>query len=438
MDNVCEPRRVTVQSIRERFEIQQQRQTPPMTRAVEQPEHSSEVDSNHSGSSNASESDHSSTGGGFQQNNGNRTSIKRSPAFRTGQKIKEPDNILKKPALVRTTGLKDPNVIIIKNNKKPSLRRKPGVDRTSKPNLSPEPQNIETDPLIEEALKAPLPTGPAPKKPPRTFVHDAFIQQQQQQQENTTKEDSDCSPTRPVRRNKALQQQQQNPTKPSRPTSIALGSPFTMSRSKTEPFLLGRKKSVESEELPAVEDLRRSPLDDVEFDFHESRWLNPVQWNSFSPSPGVTKASPLKKQQQTSPRVSTSMLTIADPALLQTGRNGSRHPGKSLLAGRHPLHEPTRRMSCDFDGGRRRSNNSEFTWQSSGLLGFHGRKEPPPVSLAHVYDQPTLEGGLHYMVKHSFLTFFYSFIFAEIVKNPPQPNHQVVSSIVPFRFSSFE
>jgi hypothetical protein len=410
-----------------------------MTRAVEQPEHSSEVDSNHSGSSNASESDHSSTGGGFQQNNGNRTSIKRSPAFRTGQKIKEPDNILKKPALVRTTGLKDPNVIIIKNNKKPSLRRKPGVDRTSKPNLSPEPQNIETDPLIEEALKAPLPTGPAPKKPPRTFVHDAFIQQQQQQQENITKEDSDCSPTRPVRRNKALQQQQQNPTKPSRPTSIALGSPFTMSRSKTEPFLLGRKKSVESEEVPAVEDLRRSPLDDVEFDFHESRWLNPVQWNSFSPSPGVTKASPLKKQQQTSPRVSTSMLTIADPALLQTGRNGSRHPGKSLLAGRHPLHEPTRRMSCDFDGGRRRSNNSEFTWQSPGLLGFHGRKEPPPVSLAHVYDQPTLEGGLHYMVKHSFLTFSILLFFAEIVKKKsPQPNHQVVSSIVPFRFSSFE
>ncbi|EFX63472.1 hypothetical protein DAPPUDRAFT_268378 [Daphnia pulex] len=179
MDNVCEPRRVTVQSIRERFEIQQ-RQTPPMTRATEQqPEPSSEVDSNHSGSSNAS--DHSSTGGGrgFQQHN--RTSIKRSPAFRTFQKESIPENILlKKPALVRT-GLKDPNVIIIKNNKKPSLRRKPGVDRTSKPNLSPEPQNFEADPLMEEALKAPLPTGPAPKKPPRTFVHDAFIQQQQQE-----------------------------------------------------------------------------------------------------------------------------------------------------------------------------------------------------------------------------------------------------------------
>jgi hypothetical protein len=140
-----------------------------MTRAAEQQqpaEPSSEVDSNHSGSSNASESDHSSTGGGgsggggFQQHN--RTSIKRSPAFRTGQKESIPENILlKKPALVRT-GLKDPNVIIIKNNKKPSLRRKPGVDRTSKPNLSPEPQNLEADPLIEEALKAPLPTGPAP------------------------------------------------------------------------------------------------------------------------------------------------------------------------------------------------------------------------------------------------------------------------------------
>ena len=423
MDNVCEPRRVTVQSIRERFEIQQ-RQTPPMTRAAEQQqpaEPSSEVDSNHSGSSNASESDHSSTGGGgsggggFQQHN--RTSIKRSPAFRTGQKESIPENILlKKPALVRT-GLKDPNVIIIKNNKKPSLRRKPGVDRTSKPNLSPEPQNLEADPLIEEALKAPLPTGPAPKKPPRTFVHDAFIQQQQQETPKEVGDSDSCSPTRPVRRNKALQQQQQqqqaNPAKPSRPTSIALGSPFTMSRSKTEPFLLGRKKSTESEELPAVEDLRRSPLDDVEFDFHESRWLNPVQWNSFSPSPGVTKSSPLKKQQQQQPtsstRVSTSMLTIADPALLQTGRNGSRHQaGKSLLlAGRHPLHEPTRRMSCD--GGRRRP--SELTWQQSPTTGlqqrFNSRKEPP------VYDQPTLEGGLHYMVRHNILDLFlFIFLFS--------------------------
>lgn len=382
MDNVCEPRRITVQSIRERFEIQQ-RQTPPLSRN-EQPEILSEVDSNHSGSSNASESDHSSTGGGFQQHS-NRTSIKRSPAFRTGLKPTEaiPENILKKPSLIRT-GLKDPNVIIIKNHKKPSLRRKPGVDRTSKPNLSPEPTtNIENDPLIEEALKAPLPSGPAPKKPPRTFVHDAFIQQQ-----NVTKE-ADSSPQRPVRRNKAVQLQ--SPAKPARPTSITLGSPFTMSRSKTEPFLLGRKKSVESEELPAVEDLRRSPLDDVEFDFQESRWLNPVQWNSFSPTPAVTK-SPLKKQ--TSPRVSTSLVTIADPALLQA-RNGARHGGKNV-AGRHP--EPTRRMSCDFDGGRRRPSSSEFTWQSSttGLLRFHGRKEPP-VSLGHVYDQPTLEGGLHYM-----------------------------------------
>jgi hypothetical protein len=247
-------------------------------------------------------------------------------------------------------------------------------------------------------------------------VHDAFIQQQQQETPKEVGDSDSCSPTRPVRRNKALQQQQQqqaNPAKPSRPTSIALGSPFTMSRSKTEPFLLGRKKSTESEELPAVEDLRRSPLDDVEFDFHESRWLNPVQWNSFSPSPGVTKSSPLKKQptSTSSTRVSTSMLTIADPALLQTGRNGSRHhAGKSLLlAGRHPLHEPTRRMSCD--GGRRRP--SELTWQQSPTTGlqqrFNSRKEPP------VYDQPTLEGGLHYMVRHNILDlscFLFIFLFS--------------------------
>lgn len=368
----------------------------------DQAETLSEVDSNHSGSSNASESDHSSTGGGFQQHN--RTSIKRSPAFRTGHKTTEviADNVLKKPALKRTQ--KDPNAVISTNHKKPSLRRKPGVDRTSKPNLSPEPNNVENDPLIEEALKAPLPAGPAPKKPPRTFVHDAFIRQQQQQQGNSTGE-PDSSPQRPARRNKPMQQpQQQSPPKPPRPTSIAFGPPFTMSRSKTEPFLLGRKRSTDSDELPAVEDLRRSPLDDGGY-FKESRWLNPVQWNSFSPTPCVTK-SPLKKQ--TSPRVSASMLTISDPALLQTmERNGSHQTGqrKSLVPGRmaHPLAEQ-RRLSCDFDGGRRRPTNpSEFTWQSSttpGLLGFHGRKDSP-VSLGHVYEQPTLEGGLHYMVRHS-------------------------------------
>jgi hypothetical protein len=90
------------------------------------------------------------------------------------------------------------------------------VDRTSKPNLSPEPQNLEADPLIEEALKAPLPTGPAPKKPPRTFVHDAFIQQQQQETPKEVGDSNSCSPTRPVRRNKALQQQQQQQANPAK------------------------------------------------------------------------------------------------------------------------------------------------------------------------------------------------------------------------------
>jgi len=31
------------------------------------------------------------------------------------------------------------------------------------------------DSILEEALRAPLPSGPAPKKPPRTFQHDAFL-----------------------------------------------------------------------------------------------------------------------------------------------------------------------------------------------------------------------------------------------------------------------
>ena len=355
VDNVCEPRRVTVQSIRERFE--QHRLMTPVT----QPETVvSEVDSSGS-SSNASESDSHSSTGGFHQHN--RTSIKRSPAFRTGHKTTEvihSENGLKKPALNRTRGAP--------NQKKPSLRRKPGVDRTSKPNLSPEPTNV--DPLIEEALKAPLPAGPAPKKPPRTFVHDAFIRQQQ------GRDEPDSSPQRPARRTKS-------PPKPPRPTSIAFGPPFTMSRSKTEPFLLGRKRSTASDECPAVEDLRQSPLDDGGY-FKESRWLNPVQWNSFSPC--VTDKSPMKKQQRAE-KISASMLAISDPDLLE----------RTHLAGRLPAQEPVRRMSCDFDGGP-----AKFTWQpsssSSSSLGFHGRKDSP-VSLGHVYEQPTLEGGLHYMVR---------------------------------------
>ena len=380
MDNCAdnnEPRRVTVQTIRERFE-NHQRYVPMVRSPTDQPaEMSSEVDSNHSGSSSVtSESDST---GGFQQHN--RTSIKRSPAFRTGHKstteVISDSNLQKKQALKRDTHL----VVINNNNhKKPSLRRKPGVDRTSKPNLSPEPTSldrVENDPLIEEALRAPLPTGPAPKKPPRTFLHDAYIQRMQQCSEPqvTSRDEPDGgSPQRPTRRNKPAAAVAA-PQKPVRPTSIALGTPFAMSRSKTEPFLLGRKKSLDSD--PVVEDLRQSPLDNMEL-FRESRWLNPVQWNSFNPVD--QKKSPLKTQ--TSPRVSASMLTIADPALLRNDRH-------------HPLAEP-RRLSCDFDG----RHPTELTWQSStGLLGFHGRKEPP-ASLSHVYEQPTLEGGLHYMVRH--------------------------------------
>jgi hypothetical protein len=64
-------------------------------------------------------------------------------------------------------------------------------------------------------------------------------------------------------------------------------------------------------------------------------------------------------------------------------------------------------MSCD--GGRRRP--SELTWQQSPTTGlqqrFNSRKEPP------VYDQPTLEGGLHYMVRHNILDLFlFIFLFS--------------------------
>ena len=96
MDAECQLRRVNVQSIREKFE----RCSAPAS--VE-----NGGGGGGGGGGSPTENDVSPTGFLSHQN---RISIKRSPAFRTGVKA-EP----------------------IVSNKKPSIKRKPGVERTSKP-----------------------------------------------------------------------------------------------------------------------------------------------------------------------------------------------------------------------------------------------------------------------------------------------------------------
>ena len=168
--------------------------------------------------------------------------------------------------------------------------------RTARPAClgSPSP-----DAALEEALRAPLPVGPPPKKPPRTFQHDAFLFL-----ERAGKIDVTDGSERPLRR---------SPEKPQRPVSIAV-VPFVMNRSKTELSLLnGRKKKQQNDE-------------DVE-------WLDSFQWNGFSPERQLGNA------------------------------NGRR------------------RMSCDGKQQRQQTDAVVVTPQQP-----------------HVYDQPSNDGDLHYMV----------------------------------------
>lgn len=211
------------------------------------------------------------------------------------------------------------------NNKKPSIKRKPGVIRTAKPAcLSP---SVSPDAALEEALRAPLPSGPPPKKPPRTFQHDAFLFLSRSGAIDVTD-----GTERPARRN------------PPRPVSIAV-VPFTMSRAKTETSLMGLK----NRRAKADEDVADGLVDNDE-------WMDSFQWNGFSP----------ERQQSEAQR---------------------------------------RRMSCD---GKRRETGAGVTLQQP-----------------HVYDQPSSDGDLHYMVRHTSRSHFGSPWFCVI--DPTMPTGMSVN-----------
>jgi hypothetical protein len=429
MDNEDEPHsRVNVQSIRERFEGRQRmtKVTVNGSTSADQLTVTSlppEIDTARAGSSSgsgnssySSESDRSPTG--FQLHN--RVSIKRSPAFRTGSNKTSGSSSLSGELPTSNINNNNNNNINIQfdSSKRPAtaLKRKPGVDRSTKPNhlgspssspdnvssLSPAfssflTNNAESDAKLEEALKAPLPTGPPPKKPPRTFQHDIVILQQQNRvAEMVTSDESSGSPQRPARRKTPQQMRIDKPLHLSQPRPVTIaGMPYTMSRSKTESFLLAAKKpseiKLDSFPFTAEDDTVDAKTPDV---IRDSRWLNPVQWNNCSPT-RRTALSPSKKQLGCA-RVSSSMLSISDQ---NAQKNGNC---RDIPLGQQPLsYDSIRRMSCDFVGGRRRFEqpaNSEFTFQSTN--GFHSRKGSlaSAVSLGHIYDQPSTEGDLHYMV----------------------------------------
>lgn len=272
MDLGNELRHVTVQSIREKFEVSARTQT-----VKHQADHDIRIEAAH----NLETGSQSSENGGSPTESQMlvRAGIKRSPAFRTG----------------KVEGLAI--------NKKPSLKRKPGVDRTSKPNNIQLNINSEIcligsscespvrkivgrlnsvdgpeksdDCLVEEALKAPLPNGPPPKKPPRTFMHDIYLGMKFVTPVESSA-NNQASPQRPARR-KTVRNLQSN---------IPLG----ITRSKTEPTLTRRPKAEKGKEshcdphtnLPFANKPRsNSDQSTRSSDITQSRWTNPVQWNSI-------------------------------------------------------------------------------------------------------------------------------------------------------------
>lgn len=442
----------TVQSIRERFESNGNSALVALRRSPVSPAQpaESEPEWHHSGSSLSSESDQGSTGtgsGGFQPHN--RTSIKRSPAFRTGHKASSEMETFKKTPLRRAGPAPPPPLspeplvtVIVNNNnmnsnnnwasvnnnhgaKKPSLRRKPGVTRTSKPNLETivcangdvqvEVLSGENDPLVEEALRAPLPSGPAPKKPPRTFEYDAYIVQQEKASaadghltHSSTETEPEASPQRPARRKSGQQ----------RPNRLGITPQYTMSRSKTEPSLLGKRNK--SKEDASVEDLRRCAIDEGAWN-EDSRWLNPVQWNSFTPAAYPWSGG--LKNHPASPRLYSSMVTIApDKSPARKGSTSSATSSSQAESGQYQV----RRMSCDFFERRRPTP--------------HDANAPPPTSLpattmSHVYDEPSNNGDLHYMVTFCFvfLLFFGTRIDPTVAGNALQTNSGKVRAASAFK-----
>ena len=393
----------------------------------------------------------------------NRVSIKRSPAFRTGTKVEA-----------------------LAVNKKPSLKRKPGVDRSSKPSniqlatnatssggaetLRADTYHAQldivvrpTDIQVEEALKAPLPTGPAPKKPPRTFMHDLYVESknggaQPPEQLSTAAEMS--SPQRPVRR-KSIKNS-------ARPVSVPL---FAMTRSKTEPSIVGRGKrrpsavtTSSSPPPPPLVASSRAPTSPVaatparsasipqekptlplwQSELVQCRWQNPVQWNSFSPpkksksaGSGAGHSSSSDSVSASRERVSTSLLTIIDQT---KSPNHRRTPVQALttrgLSSTSSLSRSKLNSTSAINNNNNNSNNNNNNDNSNNIINnnnnhanqvpvkgrnrferpaneeFHFSSSTANLmvrhnSKGHIYDQPAVDTDLHYMVIFFEIIFFF-------------------------------
>ena len=141
----------------------------------------------------------------------NRISIKRSPAFRTGTKTGA-------VASVAETVNRKPSVA-------EPVNRKPSV-------AEPVTYVCKSSSIgLEEALKAPLPSGPAPKKPPRTFLYSSTCLSLPDQGRNSLGPEagsvsSGSSPQRPARRKssrlltKDVQEVQEKPLVNQLPTRV--------------------------------------------------------------------------------------------------------------------------------------------------------------------------------------------------------------------------
>jgi len=224
--------------------------------------------------------------------------------------------------------------------------------------------------------------------------------------------------------------------------------PFPISRSKTEPSLIRRRKPEEHRRLSPPPgtghrslDEQLPPWDDDDLSSLQCRWLNPVQWNSFSPprkasstcnamrtqSSECVSASGAGRRKSTPDRMSTSLLTIIDE---RTGRppgrtagvaNSPRRRGRPCLSPEDRQTVVVKRGSPVKNGGEGiRSNGSpsaavhnvkgrnQFERPANREFHFASQAKLPsttvltknqPVSRDHhVYDHPAVDAvDLHYM-----------------------------------------
>jgi len=320
----------------------------------------------------------------------NRISIKRSPAFRTGTKTgavaSVAETVKRKPSDVEPV------------HRKPSVaepvKRKPSVAETvnRKPSVAePVTYVCKSSSIgLEEALKAPLPSGPAPKKPPRTFLYSSTCLSLPDQGRNSLGPEagsvsSGSSPQRPARRKssrlltKDVQEVQEKPLVNQLPTRNG-AKPGAMMRSKTEPSLNGRGGRGQVQRQVA----------ELEQPKTESRWLNPVQWNSISPLPA--RKSTLSK----------SMWSLtADPApesLHQRTRNVAIRRAKNPLSqSKVECNNQVRSSWHSLNKNVEAAERCSFA-QGPGVEGGRVAGHRTPVVLEkHFYDSPSKEGDLHYM-----------------------------------------